>query len=552
MLNIVLVFVAIIAIGTAIYFFIQNKQVKRNMELGALQSNRRMYELAILKELGDKVGYSLNIVQIIDIITGSLYQFLEYSAVAYMLLSGDKLIFKARLERSVSRDFINQLRNLAFKALSSELNRDLSQVNIVESITGAVVVDEVREGIGSSFNIPLVMGEQGVVGVLAIAHTKTGQYKQEDITILHKITQQASSAVARLQGVVGREQRKLSSMVESLAEGVIMTDKSLNLVVVNPAAKDIASLKKDQKVTMLDLIEIFAGKFDIKGRLDESVKLDRVVILDEILINDHFYKIIVSPVRMSAGSEPGSVLGAVVLFHDVTHEKEVERLREDFTSMIVHDLRAPLTNIRVTSDLLLKRGAGLSKEQVSTSLKLLKTSSSNMLGIINDLLDVAKLEAGKFTVEKKLGRLQDVVDRVVGEFRIQADEKGLVLKSEFDEGINPFQLDEARIAQVLTNLVSNAVKFTNIGEVVISVKPMEAEVLVSVRDTGIGIPKEQQRQLFSKFKQVSTGVSRRAGTGLGLAIAKGIVEAHGGKVWVKSVPGKGTEFSFTLPRSQQA
>src|SRR3989344_6163495 len=161
-------------------------RIKRGIYAKDSEMKRRLYELAILKEISDRTGYSLNIQKILDVIVGSLNQFLEYSAVSYMLLEPSKIVFKADLERSVSTHFIKEIRTRMLGSLTALLGRDLADMEVEETITGAIMIDIIEEPVQSYFNIPLVIGGE-LVGVLTVSHTKAGLYKESEMEILYKI-----------------------------------------------------------------------------------------------------------------------------------------------------------------------------------------------------------------------------------------------------------------------------------------------------------------------------------------------------------------------------
>lgn len=573
---------SIAALGVSFVMFQQSVQERRRLAKREKAMERRMYELAILKELGERIGYSLNIQNIVDIITGSLHQFIEYSAVSYMLLQPEKLIFKVHLERSVSRSFLNDIRVRMQKSLSALLNKDMQQVSVEEILSGAVLVDEVDDPVESFFNIPLVIGDK-VVGVLTIADTKPGLYKEEETTILYKITQQASQAVTRLHEVIEIEQRKLSAMVASMTEGVVMTDTDYRVLVANPAVRKIVGIDKTDDVTIFDFIDRLGGHYDIRGRLEESVKLNKNILSDEVVINDRYYQVFVSPVSGNFGFGGVTILGAVVIFHDITHDKELERLREDFTSMIVHELRSPLDGIKLMSQYIHKVKKPKDMKELMDNVGLIQQSSVNMLALVNDLLDVAKLEAGRFEIHPVPTSISDIISDKIKFYQPSAAENKIGLKSVLAPALpTNLQLDPVRIGQVLGNLMSNALKFTPSGGAITiqafvheagqqitqeaakagvtwfvrpdedKLKSIPVSVIVAVTDSGEGIAAKDIPQLFNKFTQLRSRTNRtseQAGTGLGLVVAKGIVEAHTGVIGAASEEGQGSTFYFTLPLS---
>jgi len=201
----------------------------------------------------------------------------------------EKVLFKVHLEKSVHRGFIDEVRDRMLKSLSALLEKEFKREQVNEILSGAIIVDEVEEPVRSFFNIPLAIGDR-VVGVLTVSDTKAGLYKEEEMTILYKITSQASKAVTKLQEVVKTEQSKLNAMVESMADGVVMTDLDYRVMVVNPSAKNIIGWQGKNEVTIFDFIDKLGNTFDIRGKLEESVKLNKSYILDKILINDKFFR----------------------------------------------------------------------------------------------------------------------------------------------------------------------------------------------------------------------------------------------------------------------
>lgn len=555
------------------------EEYKLSIEHGGEETSRRMYELAILKELGERIGYSLDIQNIVDIITGSLHQFIKYSAVSYILLGGEKLIFKVHLEKSVSRPFVDEVRDRMLKSLSALLDREFKKNQVEELLSGAIILEDMEVPVNSFFNIPLIIGEK-VVGVLTVADSETGLYKEEEMTILYKITAQASQAVTRLQEVVEREQRKVNSMVESMTEGVIMTDQDYRILVVNPAAKRTLGLVEKNEITVFDIIDALDGKFDIRGKLEESVKLGKTLTAEDIVILDRFYQIFVAPVRSNTGIGGEEVLGGVVIFHDVTHEKELQRLREDFISMMVHELRSPLSNVMKVLELL---GEGILKpgdKDYGEMTQMVSANTRGMLELVNDLLDAAKLEAGKFEIHRQPANIKEIIQDKIRFYELAAKEAKLTLRSVLADNLpGGVSLDPIRIEQVLNNFLSNSLKFTKPGGTITvqafphtrgqnldqeagqahvewllhgddkSIQNLPNSLIIAVTDTGVGITEESLPQLFNKFKQFQSRTMRaeQKGTGLGLAIAKGIVEAHGGVVGVASEEGAGSTFYFTLP-----
>jgi signal transduction histidine kinase len=450
-------------------------------------------------------------------------------------------------------------------------------MKIDEVLSGAIVTDEIKQNIGSLFNIPLVINGT-VVGVLTIAHVDTGLYKEEDMTILYKITAQASEAVSRLQEVVRMEQGKLNAMVESMGDGVLMVDPEYRIIVANPAVKRIIDFKADRVINIFDFVDALGGKFDIHGRLEEVVAKKTSYLSERININDSFFEIGVYPVSHSPLKGESQILGVVVVFRDITRDIELEKVREEFTSMIVHELRSPLDGIKKIIELVISGSLLPDTDKFKEYINMAHQSSASMLELVNDILDLSKLQAGKFEVNKERSNIRELIQNRIMFYKISADARKVSLEADIDPSLPiEFDFDPQALKQILNNFLSNALKFTSQGGAVrvaafvydtkdtfpkdldrskypvfpdsshIDVKTNSLCVVVS--DTGIGIPEESLKQLFHTYKQanISPIDKENKGTGLGLVIAKGIAEAHGGTVGVVSKEGIGTSFFFTIP-----
>jgi len=235
--------------------------------------------------------------------------------------------------------------------------------------------------------------------------------------------------------------------------------------------------------------------------------------------------------------------------------KELDNLKNDFVNSVSHELRSPLSAIKGYVDFLTQGVAGPVNEKQMEFLNVVKNNTQRLTNFINNVLDVAKIEARKLSLEKRPTKVQKIAADVVTLFKPVAIERKLELRLEANEN-SPQEIncDGEKISQVVTNLISNAMKFTPAGGTITVRVESDASIggaLVSVKDTGVGMSPEDCAKLFNKFVQVSSAkknVSGMKGTGLGLSIAKGIVELHGGKIWVESELNKGTTFYFTLPQ----
>jgi PAS domain S-box-containing protein len=562
---------AIYTVIVVVFIWWENRKMRQSLMKKELEMQRRMYEVSILKELGERIGYSLNVQKIVDVITGSLRRLLPYSTVSYMLLGDEgRMIFHCVLEESVNKKFVDDVRMRMVESFSALLSREIKIEELDESISGTVTDETNKSLVKSFFNIPVVINNQPV-GILNVSSTQEGLYKEDEITILYTIMNQASTAVSKLENILSQEKGKLNSMVESMADGVFMVDVRNRLLVINPAAKDMLGIDKDQP-NMFDVLDALASRIDIRTKIEDSLRQNKLIVEEKFALNDKVLRVLISPVK-DAEDKP---LGAVVLFHDVTKESAIEKMREDFTSMMVHELRSPLTGIRSIANLLREDKIKNEQKKYQDFIDLIVTNSASMLDLVNDLLDVAKLEAGKFQIMKKDTDPSKLLKQRAESFGALAADNQLKLEVVQDPNLPSVPMDESKVGQVLNNLLSNAIKFTKAGgKIVISgfvlnkgeelmqkasklgmiwpgvkedIKFNQNLLIMAVTDTGMGIPEGEMDKLFNKFTQLEQSVgSEKKGTGLGLVISKGVVEAHGGKIGVFSELEKGTTFYFTIP-----
>ncbi|MDI6641105.1 MAG: ATP-binding protein, partial [Elusimicrobiota bacterium] len=259
-----------------------------------------------------------------------------------------------------------------------------------------------------------------------------------------------------------------------------------------------------------------------------------------------FFKATTNPVTTPKGEK----LGVVTVLRDITLEKEIDKMKDDFLHSITHDLRNPMTSIRGFLKFLSDGIGGPLTQQQRKMIETIDRASSRLLGMINDILDLAKLESGRIDLQLVKCDLLQIANRVLELLQPQIEKKQIRIKVELLDGKKEAVIvaDVQLMERLLNNLVGNAIKFTpENGSISVLISDMEDKVETKVIDTGEGIPQEYLNVIFDKFKQV-TG-QRKGGTGLGLAICKYIVEAHKGKIWVESKLNEGSKFCFYIPKN---
>lgn len=536
----------VIALAAFLYARSQERllrELRRDFLVKQQELSRRLYESLITEEVTRRIGYSLNIRRVAEIIIDSLGDLLPHTSSAYLVTLGKTTHLKLNLRESVSSDYVREVKKtLATTYL--KLTKDRSLLNQPEEeITGAAINDSLKTKVGSYFQIPLQVRKQPV-GVINIASTEKGLYtKEANVEAIYRIVRKATAAVSKLQEVLETEKGKLEAIVDDLIDGVFFVDHDLRVLVANQKGRQLTGLTKLPLVTILDLDKALGGNFPFQENLQKAIKLKKNVVVDELYLKDAVVKFVATPI--SLGEE---VIGAALVLVDITETKALEKMRDDFTSMMVHDLRAPLTVIRGTTDLLIKRDKDLSLAKRLELDQQMRTSAGSMLDIVNNLLDIAKTEAGKFKIEPVEGDLAAFVKENAAPFAQLAAERKIGYEVRTPVSKINLAFDPEGLRRVLSNLISNAIKFTAEGKVTVTLARRRGMVVGEVTDTGLGLSTDQQKRLFNKFEQMRNPLDpEQKGTGLGLVVAKSIIEAHGGKISVKSRPGKGSTFSFQLP-----
>lgn len=547
------------AAGIAGYFLMRRKYTleiargkKREEELAA-----KVYEVRVISEIDRRIGYSLDAAKIVEIISGSLGDLMPFSTVSHMILDEEhgNILFECHVNETVSPKFIADVKVKMLAAFAEMLQEPLRDVDVDERVAGRILDENGQESVLSFFNLPIVIAGR-VIGIINISSNKEGLYDEAKTEVLYRIANQASETLSKFREVLESEKGKLEQAVESLSDGILMVDLNYQLVLANKKLKELLRLSENPKI--FDVASSLAGTFDLRTKMEEAIAKKSALSPFEIVIADKVLSVYAAGVTSRADEKP---LGVVVLFHDITDAKSLERLRQDFVAMMVHELRAPLTSIKSTVEMVRTSGADkVAAGELEKYLATIDSTALTMLELVNDLLDVAKVEAGKFDVICDEGDLSEVILERVESVRPQATSRGLSMEVSVPDGLPRAWFDKVRMKQIMNNLLSNAIKYTDHGSIgvkaaVEKVNGQPIDILVSVADTGIGIEPEQVEKLFSRFGQLESGRSKAGlkSSGLGLYIAKKIVEASGGKIWVQSEgPGAGSTFYFTVVLAEGA
>ncbi|RLQ95055.1 ATP-binding protein [Falsibacillus albus] len=378
-------------------------------------------------------------------------------------------------------------------------------------------VSEVAKGKFDS-KVPILTNDE--IGELATAFNQMGRQLKFNLNALNQ------------------EKEQLSSILSSMADGVITFDRDGTILITNPPAERFLHQwyyeqgVNGSHVAPIRVLELLKKVVDTEKEQT-----------GEFSLQGRSYVVIVSPLYNQQ-----NVRGAVVVVRDMSEERQLDKLRKDFIANVSHELRTPISMLQGYSEAIIDDIASTEEEKKEIA-KIIYDESLRMGRLVNELLDLARMEAGHITLNKENVDLTGFLERVTNKFQGLARDKAINLSVQMDSQKKWFNFDPDRIEQVLTNLIDNAIRHTpEGGSVNVFQKTSDHGITIDVQDTGSGIPKEDLPFVFERFYKADKARTRgRSGTGLGLAIAKNIVDAHRGQITVQSKLGQGTTFSFFLP-----
>jgi PAS domain S-box-containing protein len=340
------------------------------------------------------------------------------------------------------------------------------------------------------------------------------------------------------------ERNKTMAIIENLTDGVVLLNKKKQIEIINFPAIELFNTSKKEAVgkCFVDLLNI-ENIPEIKKILIDKDRIKNIY-REEVVTLNGFHLEITSVLLKDELEEKGFL----IIIHDVTKEKLVEKMKTEFVSVAAHQLRTPLSAIKWTVRMILDGDVGeISKEQKEL-LEQTYVSNERMIRLINDLLNVSRIEEGRLLYDQKDAQIEDVLDSVIDASQEILRNKNMILEVNKKE-TPKVKIDEEKMGVVIQNLLENAIKYTEQGgKIKISLDNDGKNVIFKIEDSGVGIPKSQQDRIFTKFFRAENVTRMETdGTGLGLYTTKNIVQAHKGQIWFESEENKGTTFYFTIP-----
>jgi DNA-binding response OmpR family regulator/signal transduction histidine kinase len=424
----------------------------------------------------------------------------------------------------------------------------LSEDKVVMRVTGKRGLageDSKSPPLKSSLVAPLTI-EGKPAGVIVLFASAESAFREDDARLLEVLANQTAGTMRNLVAVLGAERRRVERMVECMADGVILTDARNEIVVINPAARELLQIDEPQRATAKYLQEVLGFyPFELVRGWEYG---GAQILREEVRIFERTLHSTVSPVT----DAQGQLAGVVVVLRDISEQKKLEARKEEFVSILSHELRTPLTAISGALDLVLNNIAGEINEKQRRFLGMAKDSTDKLNTMVDDLLDLSKFARGKMRMSFEVIYLDDLVRAAVERYSAAAVEKRISMEIRLPGDPVKVVGDPNRLAQVLNNLLTNGIKFcTAGGRIEVGLKHpahLGRFAVLSCWNDGEPIAEADLERIFEKFEQGGSVRTRTVrGTGLGLAICRSIVEAHGGRIWAESSEGKGARFVVVVP-----
>lgn len=370
-------------------------------------------------------------------------------------------------------------------------------------------------------------------------------YSKDEIGSLSEVLSYMSEQIKQDIEKINQEKAKLDAVLSSMFEGIMVVDEKGKLLLINHSLRK--QLLIDSSIENKMPIEVIRNQ-EIQNIVDRIISGRESLVTQEIMLEpeEKIFKVNAVPIIRNNDLE-----GAVLVFHDITELRKLEKIRQDFIANVSHELRTPISSIKGYAETLLE-GAMEDKENLKEFINIIYKDANRLASLIDDLLDLSKIESGKMKMFFEALEIEPIVKSVLSILEKNIKNKNLLVSLDIPKDLPKVLADERRITQVFLNLLDNAVKYNvQNGKINIKAYSVNGWVQVEISDTGIGIPEKDLPRIFERFYRVDKARSRElGGTGLGLAIVKHIIQAHRGNIWVKSEIAKGSTFFFTLPKAE--
>lgn len=525
-LELILIVIVFALIGFSLYLSARNKRTV---------SSR-------IKNFLDELPFENNPQLLADKILTSICKKFDFTVCSYILINQNEPIIKNIISDPVPDLYLEDIRNkFLLSLLESGIERKLEtkKFNIINE---GKVDNKQKKVLVDYIHVPILINDV-MIGMFSFSQKSYISINEYDLLEIFEGISSKYTGLSKYEEELKEDKNTFEDLINSMISPVCMIGKNYELIYLNPSFQALFKLGSEKDFNILDFVADVPDSLDIEKTLQDIFLNGTLKNFKHINIAGHIYDIDIFPVLRN-----GKIEGASILFQESSTEYKNEKIKQEFTAMLIHELRAPLTVIKSSSDLIINRFSELKEAKIKEMLKGIISSAEGLLGLVGDLLDTSKIEMNKIQLFKDVVTLNSFIEEKVGFFESQINDKGLKLEKGFDNNIQELSIDQNKFTSVINNFMSNAIKYTKDGSIKIMTKLDNGKINIDFMDTGQGIPDEIKAKLFNKFVQLENSIKNKSkGTGLGLVVAKGIIEAHGGTVTILDNKPKGTIFRITLP-----
>ena len=537
---------------------------KKNIELDAQRqtAENRAQELDTINELSQAISSTIELEKVLEIGAERVVDLLRVTQSRLFLIkeNTENLESVYKYDTNTKQGDLNMVS--APLARYPDFVKAISSASpvIINNVQESSMAPEVKrvfekQGIHSLLNLPL-LSKDAAIGIMMLLHGgDVRNFSDEEVTLAETVASQLAVALknAQLFRHVVEEKGRIEALVNSSGDGILMTDKKFSILLTNVVVNhlfqiDATQFHEKHLIEFIDAQKDNLKEFDlVKQLIYEIITSPQETTVEEIslIAPPRVLKITGNPVM----GEEEEVIGHMIVLHDITQEKQLEQMREDLTSMIVHDLKNPLAGVIGFAEIMLNRSRKNGINDFEHFLESILQQANTMHDMVNNILEVHKMEDGTMEVEKEIAEFSEIIVKAVQQVEVSAKQKNVTIHSDLPEDFPTIFVDQAKIVRLFANILSNGIKYTpENGSIFIHTRIQRDSILTAITDTGQGIPSEYLDTIFDRFAQVNRKKQGKAASvGLGLYFCKMVVEAHGGKIWAESEEGKGSTFYFTIP-----
>jgi signal transduction histidine kinase len=531
---------------------------QRTQRRADLALTHRVYQLSILEAVGRELAAAIRSDRLLDVILGYALEVTrsEWGSISLYEAGENLLVIKA------VRGYQKAIASLsADSGISSRAVHTGQRVYVPDVTQDPDYVDISGGAARSQLSVPMVH-EGRVLGVLTLESDQLNAYSASDQVFISQLAAHATIAVVNADLYAQAQERlsELAAILNSVGEGLLVLDAMGQVTLANEALQALTNvpLAGITGKCLSDLPEkALASLGFTKDQADSAVSALKQGIAPSlprltIKVNEAHLEKTLERTTFTVWDRKGRITGWTVVIRNITEEVMITQARELITETLIHDLRSPASAVLGALDVLdetIARVEPSRDEVVEQAIEVARRGAQRVLGMIESLLEIARLHAGKIEILQTSFHLRKLAANVMNDFLSQSVEYGVILRNEVPEDLPLVRSDAGKTTRVITNLLDNALKFTPAGgQIILTAERLGADMIaMQVGDTGPGIPEEYREKIFERFTQVPGLVGRRRGSGLGLTFCKLALEAQGGRIWVEPRPGGGSQFIFTLP-----